>query len=366
MKKIMLMFATFAANLMLFDTVDAGGVNRADNGGVYNASHNTRETTGNALNHRQEIFYSKLVLENAQANLVHNQFGDQVTIPKRSGKTFSARALDPYPVATQPLEEGVTPKGNKMSKREVLCVINQYGAYTPHTDILDLIDCDDLAIMDTEELGSQAGRTIDTLTRDVINGGTMVQYAPNIVDGKEVKVTSRASITSTSRYTTREGLKAARFLKRNNAPTFDGFYMAIVHPDVEMDVLDSEGFKETVVYTDNVRRLFEGEIGAIGSVRYVRSSEAKIFEGEGAGGIDVYSTLVLGRHAYATARIDGQNLQHIVKPLGSGGTSDPLNQRATRGWKVTHGACRLCEAFMIRVESSSSYTEDDYVEVEAA
>lgn len=358
MKTNLFMFEVLAANLRMFDTVDAGGVNRAANGGVYNASHNTAETTGNALNKRQEIFYSKLVLENAQANLVHNQFGDQVTIPERSGKTFSARAIDPYPLATEPLEEGVTPQGNKMNQREVLCVCNQYGAYTPHTDMLSLIHTDNLAIQDTEELGAQAGRTIDALTRDVLNGGTMVMYAPNIVDGEEKKVTSRSNITASAKYTTRETFKAARFLKRNNAPTFDGFYVAIVHPDVEMDVLTDPLFKETVVYTDNVRRLFEGEIGAIGSVRFVRSSEAKIFEGAGAEGIDVYSTLHLGKHAYATANIAGGNLKHIVKPLGSGGTSDPLDQRATRGWKVTHGACRTCEAFMIRVESSSSFAEE--------
>lgn len=358
MDKTVYSVAILAANLFMFDTVDAGGVNRAANGGVYNASHNTPDTTGNALNKRQEIFYSKLVLENAQANLVHNQFGDQVTIPERNGKTFSARALDPYPLATEPLEEGVTPQGNKMNQREVLCVCNQYGAYTPHTDMLGLIHTDNIALQDSEELGSQAGRTIDALTRDVINGGTMVQYAPNIVDGKEVKVTSRANITPSARFSTKETFKAARFLKRNNAPTFDGFYVGIVHPDVEMDILTDPLFKETVAYTDNVRRLFEGEIGAIGSVRYVRSSEAMIFEGEGADGTDVYSTLHLGKHAYATANIAGGNLQHIVKPLGSGGTSDPLNQRATRGWKVTHGACRTSEAFMIRVESSSSYVEE--------
>ncbi len=359
MKKIInILPYIMAATLNLFeDTVDAGGVNRS-NGYLYNATDNTVDTSGNDLSPGQKVFYSKYMLQNATANLVHNQFGVQQDIPQGTGKTISFRGMDPYPVATEPLVEGVTPQGNKMSQREVLCIVNQYGAYTPHTDMMGLIKMDDMARQDTVELGSQAGRTLDRITREVLNAGTMVQYAHNIVDGAEVKVTSRANITSSAKLSVKEILRAARFLKRNNVSTFDGYYVAIVHPDVEMDILASDGFKEIVTYTQNVSRLFEGEIGAIGGVRFVRSSEAKVFEGAGSNGIDVYSTLVLGKYAYGTCRINGGNLKHIVKPLGSAGSADPLDQRATRGWKATHGAVRLCESYMIRIESASSYAED--------
>jgi len=46
-----------------------------------------------------------------------------------------------------------------------------------------------------------------------------------------------------------------------------------------------------------------------------------------------------------------------VKPLGSGGTSDPLDQRATVGWKATKTAERLVEQYMIRVESTSTFND---------
>lgn len=349
------MFTLMCANLFMFDVVAPN----TSNGYVYNATHNTPETSGNDLSPGKKIFYSDYVLKNARANLVHNQFGDQFTVPRGNGKTISVRGLDPYPAATTPLQEGIPPAGNKMNQREVTCPLEQYGGYTPHTDMLSLIKCDNMALVDSEELGSQAGRTVDILTREVINAGTMVLYAPNVVDGVENKVTSRGSLTTNAKFTLKEIFRAARFLKRNNAPTFEGgYYVAIVHPDVEMDILTSKGFKETTVYTEHVKRLFTGEIGAVGSVRFVRSSEAKVFKGAGAGGIDVYSTLVLGKHAYATARIDGGNLKHIIKPLGSAGTADPIDQMATRGWKLTHGACRLCDSFMIRVESASSYADD--------
>ena len=76
--------------------------------------------------------------------------------------------------------------------------------------------------------------------------------------------------------------------------------------------------------------------------------------GGGYQGGKVYSTILLGANAYGTTEIEGGGLQHIVKQLGSGGTTDPLNQRATVGWKAIKAGERLVEAFMLRIESRAS------------
>lgn len=52
-----------------------------------------------------------------------------------------------------------------------------------------------------------------------------------------------------------------------------------------------------------------------------------------------------------TQKTDSPGLS--VKPLGSAGSSDPLNQRSTVGWKAIKTAERLVEEYMIRVESVS-------------
>ena len=77
--------------------------------------------------------------------------------------------------------------------------------------------------------------------------------------------------------------------------------------------------------------------------------------GAGSGGRAVYSTLILGDNAYGVTEITGGGLQHIVKQLGSAGTSDPLDQRATAGWKATKVAERLVENYMVRIESGSTF-----------
>ena len=51
-------------------------------------------------------------------------------------------------------------------------------------------------------------------------------------------------------------------------------------------------------------------------------------------------------------------LEHIVKQLGSAGTADPLNQRASAGWKATKTAERLVGTYMIRLESCSTFADE--------
>lgn len=43
--------------------------------------------------------------------------------------------------------------------------------------------------------------------------------------------------------------------------------------------------------------------------------------------------------------------------LGSAGTGDPLNQRASVGWKATKVAVRLDDSAIRRIETCSTYTE---------
>ena len=103
--------------------------------------------------------------------------------------------------------------------------------------------------------------------------------------------------------------------------------------------------------------IYEGEIGKIAGVRFVETSEAKVWKGAGASKRDVYSTLILGADAYGVTEVSGGGLQHIVKQLGSAGTADPLDQRATAGWKATKVAERLVEQYMVRIETVSSFTD---------
>ena len=306
-------------------------------------------TTSSGMTAEMKTFYSKYLIENAKPALVYDQFGQKHNIPKNGGKTIEFRKYSPLPKATTPLTEGVTPAGKALTVSTVTATVKQYGDFVPLTDMLLLTAIDNNLVQALDLLGAQAGATLDTVTREILMGGTSVQYA-------EGQVTSRATLTAEHKLTVKAVRLAARFLKKQNAPKIDGGYVAIIHPDIAYDIQDDPDWKEWNKYTTS-DKMFQGEIGKIANVRFVETTEAKIFAKAGASNQDVYATLVLGANAYGTTNIEGGGLETIVKQLGSGGTEDPLNQRGTAGWKATKTAVRLVEQFMVRVETGSSFSD---------
>lgn len=306
-------------------------------------------TTSAGMTAEMKTFYSKYLIENAKPALVYDQFGQKHNIPKNGGKTIEFRKYSPLPKATTPLTEGVTPEGKALTVSTVTATVKQYGDFVPLTDMLLLTAIDNNLVQALDLLGAQAGATLDTVTREILMGGTSVQYA-------EGQVTSRATLTAEHKLTVKAVRLAARFLKKQNAPKIDGGYVAIIHPDIAYDIQDDPDWKEWNKYTTS-DKMFQGEIGKIANVRFVETTEAKIFAKAGASNQDVYATLVLGANAYGTTNIEGGGLETIVKQLGSGGTEDPLNQRGTAGWKATKTAVRLVEQFMVRIETGSSFSD---------
>ena len=314
---------------------------------------NTNVTTDTGLSDEMKTYYSDYLIDLAEPELVHDQFAQKHPIPKNGGKTIEFRKYSPLPKLLTPLTEGVTPDGQKLTMSVITAQVAQYGGFVELSDILLLTAIDNNLVQATKLLGSQAGRTLDTITREVLSGGTNVQYA-------EGQVASRAALYYTDESDncnlTVDGVRrAVRYLKVMNAKRINGYFAGIIHPDCSYDLMSDPKWVNVKTYSDP-EDIYEGEIGRIEGVRFVETSEAKVFEGEGASGRDVYSTLIIGDNAYGTTEIEGGGIQHIVKQLGSAGTADPLNQRATAGWKATKVAKRLVEEYMVRIETTSTFT----------
>lgn len=312
---------------------------------------NTNTTLSEGLSDEMKTYYSDYLIDMAEPELVHDQFGQKQPIPENGGKTIQFRKYSPLPKLTTPLEEGKTPDGQSLNMSVIEATVAQYGGYIELSDMLILTAIDNNLVQATKLLGGQAGRTLDTITREVLVGGTNVQYAEGQVKARNALVGGGAD---GNHYLTVNAIRmAVRTLKRMNTPKKDGGFVAIVHPDCSYDLMSDPNWKHPHQYQDTTN-IYEGEIGKIEGVRFVETSEAKVFEGAGAGGRDVYATLVIGDDAYGVTDISGGGLQHIVKQLGSAGTADPLNQRATAGWKATKTAVRLVEEYMVRIETCAS------------
>jgi N4-gp56 family major capsid protein len=317
-------------------------------------------TSRSVISRENTEFYDRTLLYRAVAYFVHTKFAQVRDIPRNGGtNTIKFRRYGNLSAATTALTEGVTPTGSTGSVTDITASVSQYGDYITITDVVDYESKDPVLTEYAEILGDQAGDTLDQLTRDVLAAGTVVTYVGQV---------SRGAITTSNLITATEVRKAVRTLKNAKARRITRMinsstgvatepvapsYVGICHPNTTYDLQDETGWTPVEKYA-NTTTLMENEVGKLHEVRFIETTNAKVFAGAGSGAIDVYATIILGMDAYGITRIAGEALRNIVKPLGSAGTADPLDQRATSGWKAVFVAKILNDNFMVRLEHAVS------------
>jgi N4-gp56 family major capsid protein len=396
------------------------------------ADPNTNVTTDTGMSVENKTFYDKELIRTAGPQLVHDQFAQKRPIPKNGGQSVEFRQFGDLPKALTPLTEGVTPNGKKLSATAKTATVSQYGDYVTISDKLDLTAIDPVALEAVDVIGKQMGLTLDTVTRNKLHQGLQVMYAPlRSSAGAETEVSSRSKLDKSAVLTVKLVQQARTELKAMNVPTFDdGCYVMIIHPYSAYDLKRDPEWRKPHEYADT-RQLYNGEVGMVDGVRFVETSEAKIYCGEdlasnsrtltvngavssagktinfdggtvaanalagryvligdkrvkvvsnttsaltldtaitaednaviypgegGAGGGAVFGNLIFGKNAYGVTEIEGGGAETIIKPKGSAGTADPLNQRSTVGWKAIKTAEILVDFYMMRVECGSAYS----------
>lgn len=306
----------------------------------------TNMTTSSALSAGMQTYYNRELLRTFEPNLVHLQFGDEHRMPPHSGLVMNMRKLIPLETNTKALSEGDPGESVMLAETEVTVQLQQYGEYARCTDKLDLTHLDMDIMRRTKLFGDAGARSIDAVVREELAKCANVIYA----GGKA----SRAELTAVDKLTSRELRKAVKTLKKNHAQTFGGYFVAIIGPDTMYDLQEDEAFVKVSQYQDK-ENIYTGEVGRLFGVRLVETTEAKIFEGAGASGADVASVIVLGQYAYGVTSLKGAKPRVIVKPAGSAGTADPLDQISTVGWKMDgFGVKMLQPEYAVRIECGFS------------
>ena len=241
---------------------------------------NTVQTTGmTELSAEMKTFYDMALIDEAQANLVHDQFGQKRPIPANGGKIIEFRKFAPLAKATTPLTEGVTPDGKQLSVSTVSAAVSQYGDYITQSDMLELTALDNTILESAKLLGRQAGATLDTVVRNVMHSGTNVIYAEKVTSSGVTEVKSRAALDSDCAITVELIQRAVAKLRAQNAPTINGKYVGIIHPYVAYDLMRDPEWVDAHKYAQP-ENLYEGEIGELAGVRFVQTTEAKIYAGD--------------------------------------------------------------------------------------
>lgn len=313
---------------------------------MFGAAFMNMNTIGGNLSAENKTFYDRTLLERLKPNLLFHTYGQKRPIPKKEGDKVNFRRYAALPANTVALTEGVTPAGTRLSISTVEATASQYGDFTTMSDMVDIIGIDNNVVEATEILGDQAALTLDTIVRDVVCAGSNVLYANG---------TATNEVQTADKLTGALVKKAVRALRRQNAkPQEGGFFIGIIHPDAEFDLQDDPLWQDVSKYNGG-EAIVAGEIGKLHGVKFVTTSNAPIFEGQGSGDADVYGTMIIGANAYGVIEVEGEGSPRIIiKTTESGGTNDPLEQRSTVGWKAMMTAARLDELSMIRIEHGAT------------
>jgi len=146
---------------------------------------------------------------------------------------------------------------------------------------------------------------------------------------------------------TAEVIKAVRTLRRNSTRTFGGNFVAVIHTDVEADLLQDTKFFEATRYAAS-DRLFKGEVGKYFNCVFVRAESLATFSST----VTVYPTFVIGQFAYGMTKLQGLKVIHHAP--GSAGTADAMNTKRTVAWKMSFKAVIMNNNWMVRIESAAS------------
>lgn len=121
-----------------------------------------------------------------------------------------------------------------------------------------------------------------------------------------------------------------------------------------INIGDNEYTVKSVDKANNMITLTAAVTTAIAADTVVYSKEAGALASDKTAA-DVHMTLIFGKDAYGVIDLENGAMESIVKPRGSAGADDPLNQRSTVGAKVTgFAAVILNDLWIVRIEHGVS------------
>lgn len=324
---------------------------------------NTGVSTYGDISQRTALWAMVEMLSHAEPVLILSKFGLQKPMPMNKADTAKFRRPVPFPPATTPLVEGVTPAAQKMAYEDVPVKMAQYGATVEITDVVNDL-AEDPVMSDASMLcGEQAGATVEQVIYGAIKAGTNVQYANG---------SARNAVNTTISLTLQR--KATKFLKAQKAKKItsilagsanydtrpvEAAYIAVTHSDVESDIRNMSGFIPVAKYGSR-QPVCPEEIGSVEDVRYVLSPDLASFpDAGGAKGsmqstsgtnADVYPVILFGKEAYGLVPLKGKSAITPMVVNMKPSASDPLAQRGYVSWKTYFAAVRLNESWMVRME----------------
>jgi N4-gp56 family major capsid protein len=301
---------------------------------------------------------------------MYNMWGDVEGIPSNNSNTIVKNKVSELAtLETASLDEGETPTEQSFSLTRIEKSLDQYGGYIRTSDRLSEESINGLTAEFSKRLGQQAARTMNLVRRDGLLGGSNVriQNGEGGVGGDtdDISTPLTGTMVATDMDFMLDAFRAA-YVKpftplhggspnEGTAPIPSGY--VVVVPVAAIDVIRAAtGFDEVEAYGGQTTLLHGNEFGRYRNFRFIYDTEVKVADNTNGTAQSVAQCLVFGQgledKAYCTVDLAGGNTQMITKPLGSSGSADPLNQRASMGWKAKQATFIIQDTYMFRWEIS--------------
>jgi N4-gp56 family major capsid protein len=313
--------------------------------------------------------YNQNLLSDGDYRLVHEMFADTSSMAKKKGDYVKWHRFVTPSAATAALVEGENPDPTSITREEVTAQVQQYGAYTTFSDIVDLLDVDPILVSLGRVMGRHAALSLDTIARDIYQAGTSVYYGNNVAArGSVVTGIALSDLRSIERSLLDERAEYISNIttasQNYNTFSVDEAFYVIGHTDLKKD-LNSTTLSNWIDRKDyaDPGSAMKYEVGAAGNFRFILTTNATIHTDSGGTAVtnslkyttantacDVYPLLIFARSAVGKVPLGGSSFENVINPVGSAGAGDPLHLYGTTGWKALSAWVILNQAWLYRYE----------------
>lgn len=312
--------------------------------------------------------YNRLILNKVAVRTIYDNYAQAMTLETNGNtkKLFARRYIDLLP-ATVPLAEydGTNIKAaDDVIVEEEEIELAHYGAYIEVTDENELYNLDKIKKKYMKLQSNQAKRTAEQIVKDKIYNGLAVVYADTATTRNEVgtgslKMTPANFDLIIDKFTQQGGEVIEEMLKGStkvSTEPIEEAYIAIVHHSMRKDLEAMNGFVKAINYSTQERMPYE--FGSYDKIRFIEDREGETVLDTNTTPNTILQGVVFAADAYATLTLKGsRNLRTIMHDASIVG--GPLEQFSTIGWKMIMGAGILNQEWIVRIEASSSFVQED-------
>lgn len=262
-------------------------------------------TTSAGLSHLQAILYKKKALDRLQKKFVFRKACMKESLQRMSGRTAQFFRYTNFTANTTPTTEGTVGTSLSLTSQIVQATVSQYSAFITVSDLLEATALDSIVDNAATLLGYQAGLSVDTITRNIIDA--------------ESPSTNQALLATYLRVAdlrnSRHTLQAA-----DVQPFEDGEFLAFVHPYASYDLVNdpaANGLADIFKYNTNVKETPLVKYEDRGLVTHVAGCRVEettnVYQGT-SGSNNTYRAYVFGRNGIATLDLEGKGPSEITDP----------------------------------------------------